>query len=107
MSHNDFLYGLNPEDLNKIVRVVYSHSKVVEIILFGSRAKGTYKEGSDIDLALITRQPFTLFELNTIKVELDELLLPYKIDLIEFDKISNVDLVEHIKRVGKKLHRIP
>ena len=51
----------------------------------------------------MTTQPLTLSELNSIKVKLDDLLLPYKIDLIELGKLTNLELIEHIKRVGVKL----
>ena len=103
MNHKDFHYGLDPVDLKKVIEVICANSNVLDVILFGSRAKGNYKAGSDIDLALVTTQPLTLSELNSIKVKLDDLLLPYKIDLIELGKLTNLELIEHIKRVGVKL----
>jgi len=60
------------------------------VILYGSRAKGNYKEGSGIDLPLLHR----------IEIELDDLLLPYKIDLNIYEKIKNEALREHIEKVG-------
>ena len=99
----DSMYGISLTDLNKITTVIYANAKVTQAVLFGSRAKNTYKNGSDIDIALMTNQPLTLAELNAIKIELDDLLLPYKIDLIEFAKITNHELIDHIERVGKIL----
>jgi AhpD family alkylhydroperoxidase len=72
-------------------------------ILYGSRAKGTFKPASDIDLTL-TGPDLDLTILQILETELDDLLLPYKIDLSIFHKITNPDLVEHITRVGKTVY---
>lgn len=69
------------------------------MILFGSRAKGNFKEGSDIDLALIG-EDLNLSILSKIDHSFDELNLPYTFDIVIFDRIDNPDLVEHIKRAG-------
>lgn len=75
-----------------------------KVVLYGSRAKGNFKPGSDIDLTLYGYS-LTSSELGTIAEELDDLLLPYQIDLSIFAKISNVDLQEHINRVGVILYQ--
>ncbi len=93
------LGGLSVKAVAAIRRVLAAHPSVAQAILFGSRAKGNYKNGSDIDLAVFG--PCTGSELGTIAWELDDLLLPWEIDLIRFDDISNQDLREHITRVGK------
>jgi type I restriction enzyme S subunit len=69
-------------------------------VLYGSRAKGTFKPGSDIDLTLIG-DGLASQELAAIDEELDDLLLPYQIDLSIFDQLDHVKLHEHIERVGK------
>lgn len=96
------LYGLRSDMIEKIVRTIKKNLKIQQIILFGSRAKETYKKGSDIDISIVS-EGLTLKELNHIKVMLDDLMLPYKIDLIDFSRITNDALKEHINRVGKKL----
>jgi predicted nucleotidyltransferase len=68
--------------------------------LYGSRAKGNYKNGSDIDLTLRGGADLTLNVIYKILDELDELLLPYTIHLSIFDDISDPDVSEHIRRVG-------
>ena len=73
---------------------------VDKAVLYGSRAMGTYKVGSDIDLALYGDR-LTLPQLAAISSELDDLLLPYTIDLSVFAMLNNADLREHIGRVGK------
>ncbi len=96
------MYGLKKETLDKIVQTIYENSKIDKVILFGSRAKGTEKTGSDIDISFIA-DALTLRELQYIQNRLDDLMLPYSIDLIDYSKISSLDLKEHILRVGKVL----
>ncbi|MGE5440591.1 MAG: nucleotidyltransferase family protein [Bacteroidota bacterium] len=75
------------------------YTSVKKAILYGSRAKGNFKNGSDIDLTL-EGDELELDTLLKILNELDELDLPYKIDLSIYSAISNNDLLEHINRVG-------
>jgi predicted nucleotidyltransferase len=77
---------------------------VERAILFGSRAKGTFKPGSDVDLTLLG-EGLTTRDLGTIEDELDDLLLPMKMDLSIFEHIAHVPLREHIERVGIDLYR--
>ena len=93
------LGGLSVQAVSAIRGVLAAHPSVEQVILFGSRAKGNYKNGSDIDLALIGPTDFS--EIAKISWELDDLLLPWEIDLIRFDSITNQDLREHIARVGQ------
>lgn len=93
-------YGLKEETIEKISSVLSGFPEVEKAILYGSRAKDNFKRGSDIDLALIG-SGLTLNILLRIENQLDDLLLPYHIDLSIFDSISNPDLKEHIQRVGK------
>jgi uncharacterized protein len=73
-------FGLSYETINKINSVFASHPEVEEVILFGSRAKGTYREGSDID---ITLKGCSLNEYikSQIIIENDELDTPYLFDI--------------------------
>ena len=71
-----------------------------EVILYGSRAMGNYKTGSDIDLVLKGTK-LSLTDLLKIENELDDLMLPYKIDVALYHQINNPELIEHIQRVGK------
>lgn len=93
-------YGLSQATIRKIRAVLARHPQVEQAVLYGSRAKGDYKNGSDIDLTLCGGPDLTLHVLFRIMDELDDLLLPYTIDLSIFDDISDADVVEHIQRVG-------
>lgn len=92
-------YGLKAETLDSIRAALSAHPGVVRAVLYGSRAKGNFRDGSDIDLCLIA-PTLSLAEQLQIETELDDLLLPYKIDLSRFHVLDNPALIEHIQRVG-------
>lgn len=92
-------YGLNEEVISKINSVFASYPQIKKVILYGSKAKGNYKNGSDIDLALVADEiDFSL--LHKIESQLDDLFIPYKIDLSIYNDIKSEELIEHIKRMG-------
>ncbi len=101
-NEGDILFGLPPKVIDLIVGTISKNVKIKKIILFGSRAKGNYKRSSDIDLALFS-EDLNHNELLKIKVEISELMVPNKIDIVDFNKITNNDLRDHIERVGKTL----
>jgi predicted nucleotidyltransferase len=96
------MFGLKKETIEAIREVLAKYPEVEKAILYGSRAKGNYRPGSDIDLTLIGEK-LNLTILQKIENELDDLLLPYKIDLSLHKQIQNKELLEHIERVGKVL----
>ena len=92
-------FGLKKEIIDKINSVFKKYPQVEKAVLYGSRAKGNYKNGSDIDLALYGKA-LDISLLHKINLEIDDLLLPYSFDISAFDQISNPDLVDHIRRKG-------
>lgn len=96
-------FGLSLETITRINAVFAKHSQIKKVILYGSRSKGNYREGSDIDLTL-DAPDLTTSELLKIENDLEELMLPYKIDLSLMHQIEGTDLIEHIQRVGKEFH---
>lgn len=96
--------GLTIEEVSKINSVFSKHGNIEKVLLYGSRALGTYKLSSDIDLTLVGRN-ITLPQLYEMEHDLDYLLLPYKIDLSIFEKIENKDLIDHIRRVGLEFYK--
>lgn len=97
-------YGLTLKNIKGINRVFGKFEEVEEAVLYGSRAKGNYKPGSDIDIALKGKK-LHLRLLNRIDIDLDDLLLPYTFDISIYDHISNQDLRDHIQRVGKVFYK--
>lgn len=92
-------YGLTSDDIWDIQEVLVNFPQVEKAILFGSRAKGNFRPNSDIDLCLVG-QDLDLGLQFEIENALDDLLLPYKIDLSILHHIDNPKLVEHIERAG-------
>ncbi len=92
-------FGLSANDLTRITDLLRNIDGVLSAKIFGSRAKGNYREGSDIDLALDAP---TLDHDHFLRLcaQLDDLILPYKIDLVLLHQIDNDTLLEHIERVG-------
>ena len=92
-------FGLENIDIQKIQKVFASFPEVEKAILYGSRAKGNYKPGSDVDLTLIGAG-VTSKILGQIRGELEDGLLPYTFDLSILAQITQADLLDHIRRVG-------
>ena len=92
-------YGLNDQTIEKIVTVFAACPEIEKVLLYGSRAKGNYRDGSDIDLTIVG-DTVTQSHLLKIANELEDLLLPYKIDLSLMRQIEDKEVVEHIRRVG-------
>ena len=92
--------GISSESMNRLESVFKDELTVSEVILYGSRAKGNYRPGSDIDMTLKGHALTTKLLLSLLS-EIDDLLLPYEIDLSIYEHIDNLDLIDHINRVGK------
>lgn len=96
-------HGLKEETIVGM-QTIFSHfPEVGKAILYGSRAKGNFKPASDIDITL-TGDLLNLDILNQIEWKLDDLLLPYTIDISIFKYLENEDLIENIKRDGMVIY---
>jgi uncharacterized protein len=86
--------------------VLAQHPHVDRAVIYGSRAKGNDRPGSDIDLTLHASDGADIDhrELATIANEIDDLLLHYTVDLSVFGQLSNPALLEHIERIGQALY---
>ena len=98
-------HGLSAQALQKIRDVFVRHPQVEEVVLYGSRARGDYKNGSDIDLTLRGNNELTHMLLSRIANDLDDQLLPYTIDLSILKNIRNPEMVEQIERFGVTLYK--
>jgi len=93
-------FGLSAEVIEKVLDVFAKHSEIEQVVIYGSRAKGNYKAGSDIDLTLKGSKELDMEVLYQVIGELDELNLPYTFDVSLYNSITNKDLIDHIDRVG-------
>lgn len=94
--------GLTPRMIAKIRSVVARDSRVERIILFGSRAKGTFREGSDIDLAVHGRA-ISARDAAKWREELQEQLFPWSVDVVPITNQTDPAILDHIRRVGISL----
>jgi predicted nucleotidyltransferase len=92
-------HGLTDETVAQIHEVLAHHPEVEQVMLYGSRAKGNFKPGSDVDLTLVGTG-VTSKILGQIQAELEDGLLPYTFDLSILAQITQADLLDHIRRVG-------
>lgn len=92
-------FGLRDTEIKNINKIFYQYSDIEKVIIFGSRAKGNFRNNSDVDLVFFGN--INLKILNQINIELDHLLLPYTFDLLIFKNLDNQEIKEHIKRCGK------
>jgi len=94
--------GLTEANLDILRKACSHYPEIDSVMLFGSRAKGTYKPGSDVDIVIkgknITRRTISL-----LLSELEDSLLPFFVDIVHYDTIGNNELVSHIDRVGVPL----
>lgn len=100
-----YRYGLTEEDLDTIIVAIASMPEIKKVILFGSRAKGNYRPGSDVDLAIeADGDSHRVAILLAAKLN-EESPLPYMFDVIDADGITEQPLIEHIKRVGELIYQ--
>lgn len=92
-------FGLSEAAVLAIQNILKKYVEIQKVIIYGSRAKGNHKKGSDIDLVILAPK-LGISALLQIENELDELLLPYKVDLSLYHYIENIDLLDHIERMG-------
>jgi len=97
-------FGLRQEDLAEIVMTLQKFSAIEEAIIFGSRAKGNYKKGSDVDIA-VKGAGITHDVVLAISFALNEdSAMPYFFDIVHFEGISEKELSDHINRVGNCIY---
>ncbi len=92
-------FGLRPGILEKLNSLFISHPEIDTVVLYGSRAKGTYHPGSDIDITIKSEHCNDSL-VGKLAEEIDDLLLPYSFDISLWSQIDNPDLLAHIERVG-------
>lgn len=96
--------GLSESELQQVQRILGLFPHIEEVFLFGSRARGDYKRGSDIDLSVKGEQ-LTREDIASLLVAFDASLLPYFVDVVRYSSLKNTALKEHIDRFGIPIYR--
>lgn len=98
------MYGLEQGTIDKICQAMSKIINIEAATLFGSRAMGNYKHGSDIDICL-HGDTLTNQDLLDLEELLFELYLPYSFDIINYNHLTHSELIAHIKTEGKSLYQ--
>ena len=96
---DELSFGLPAHAVEKLRGVFQGWPQIQRVLLYGSRAKGNYRPGSDIDLA-IEGDELSLSQMLAIENQIDDLLLPWMVDISLKHRIENPALLDHIERVG-------
>lgn len=95
-------FGISQKSYAVILNVLMQYKAIERVIIYGSRAKGNFKEGSDIDLAIVGEDLSPAVAMDIAAILNERKPLPYKIDVIHYESITNKSLKEHIDRVGRE-----
>ena len=95
------MFGLRDTDITEIKEILERFPEVESARIFGSRAKGNYKNGSDVDIALFGKNINFNIVLDISSILNEESSMPYYFDVLDYKSIENKDLVHHIDRIGQ------
>ena len=96
-------FGLLPKDIDNIKKTIKKFPEIEFVKIFGSRALGNYKKGSDIDIAILGDKVTDETLLKFSRLLNEELPIPYFCDVLNYNKINNIELKKHIDKIGKKI----
>jgi len=99
-------YGLPPYVIERLRELFRAWPQIRRVTLHGSRAKGNHRNGSDIDLC-VEGEDLGMAELLRLDGEIDDLLLPWKVEIALRHQIDNPDLLAHIDGVGVPIYTSP
>lgn len=95
--------GLTERDIKTIEKILHCYPAIETVFIFGSRAKGSYNSGSDIDLAIMN-EGITEHDIIHLKSAFEESDLPYVVDVVLYSSIKHRELKDHIDRAGKHFY---
>lgn len=88
-------FGLSQKQI-ELISAQLKNAAVSKAVIFGSRSIGNYRSNSDVDIAVWGCE----LNIGSILTKLDELPMPYKFDVVDYEKINTAAFREHIDRVG-------
>lgn len=98
-------FGLSDTVIEELKGVFRRHANIQKVLIFGSRSKGNYRAGSDIDLAVVGKD-LDYNQLLDILCEIDDLELFYSVDLLDYHKKKGTPIGDHIDRVGQVFYEV-
>lgn len=93
-------FGISEKSYKLICHALLQFPELERVLIFGSRAKGNYKPGSDIDLAIEGKQCTTKTAFQIAALLNETLPIPYHVDVVCLNELKQESLKEHIHRVG-------
>ena len=97
------MFGIGEKSYNMIIEAIGRHPEIEKACVFGSRAMGNYKKGSDVDICIYGKG-VTEETVSRLNFELNEMLpIPYFFDIVFYDGIENENLKKHIDNEGKMI----
>ena len=93
-------FGLSESVIEELQEVFRRHANIEKVLIFGSRSKGNYRAGSDIELAVIGKD-LDYNQLLDIMCDIEDLELLYSVDLLDYQKKKGTPIGDHIERVGQ------
>ena len=97
------MFGIYPRSFKEIISILEKYKSIEEVVIYGSRAIGNCREGSDIDITI--KGDFTERDFNNLWFEFEDSYIPYKFDISIYNNLNSESLKEHIDRVGKTFYR--
>jgi len=96
-------FGLESNDTQTILSIFAAHPVIESAVLYGSRATGRFKPGSDIDL-MLTGKKLADRTILDVCAELRDSNLPYRVDVVAENEIKDENLKREIERTGKSFY---
>ncbi len=105
MADRALIFGISPEILAAIRQVMAEYGEIQRVLVFGSRAKGTFRAGSDIDLAVFAPH-MNSSQFTQLWLDLNDLPLVFKLDVLHWDVLANPHLKDKIVQEGRMLYSV-
>lgn len=98
------MFGLNLSDIQSIQEILGQFPQVHQALIFGSRVKGNFRPGSDIDIAIKRDEASHDIASKISGILNEDMIMPYHFDVLSYHELINKELISHIDRVGKVLY---
>jgi len=95
-------YGFTDSEWHETLDILKKYREIEKVVLFGSRAKNTFKSMSDVDIVLYGKS-ITYQTVSALQSDFEDSQIPYMFDILDYKKITSDELKQHIKVYGKTI----